>query len=381
VGEGVAYADERATLHALSTAVLAVTQHMSTREVLQMIVESARTLLDARYAALGVPDDRGAFAQFLTSGVSEEERRAIGPLPRQHGLLGAMLREARAERIVDIRADPRFEGWPAAHPELADFLGMPIRASGQVMGAIYLANKCGGGGFSEDDEHLLGVLAAHAAIALTNARLFERSRELALVEERNRIARELHDAVAQKLFSLRLTAEAAAVLVERDPARAREELARVQRLSAEALAELRAVVVEMRPPDLDEDGLVGALRKHVEVLGRVHDARLIFHGTDLPVLSRSREEVVLRIAQEALHNALRHAHADTVEVTLGRRRRGGVCVEIRDDGIGFDVAASRAHGHLGLVSMRERAESVGGRLVVTSSAGRGTTVLLELPRG
>ena len=143
-----------------------------------------------------------------------------------------MLHEAKPERLADVRKDPRFEGWPDAHPDMSDFLGMPITDGDEILGALFLANKrCpkpdGGCGFTAEDEELLSILAQHAAIALTNARLYERSRELTIAEERSRIAHELHDAVSQKLFSLRLTAQAAAALVDRDPARAKGELQQV----------------------------------------------------------------------------------------------------------------------------------------------------------
>src|ERR1051326_820752 len=231
--------DSRPAMERLSAAVLAVAAHRSVRDVLQTIVGTARSLLDAEYAALGVPDDLGGFAEFVVDGVSDEQRVAIGPLPRQHGMLGVMMANPEPERLADLRSDPRFGWWPAAHPVLGAFLGVPILAGDDILGAVYLANPRGRAEFSEDDERLLGVLATHAAIALTNARLFKQGRELPLVQERQRIARELHDAVAQTLFSLRLTAQAASALVRRDPDRAVTELETVAQLAAEAADELR----------------------------------------------------------------------------------------------------------------------------------------------
>src|SRR5262249_39455943 len=150
----------------------------------------------------------------------DEQRAAIGPLPRQHGMLGVMMANPEPERLADLRSDPRFGWWPAAHPVLGAFLGVPIVDGDEILGALYLANPRGRAESSAEDGRRLGVLAAHAATALTTARLFEAGRELTIVQERQRIARELHDAVAQTLFSLRLTAQAASALVRRDPDRA-----------------------------------------------------------------------------------------------------------------------------------------------------------------
>jgi signal transduction histidine kinase len=376
----------RSGLYAVSSALLAMSRHLEVRDVLKTIVASARELLYAEYAALGVPDNHGGFAQFVVDGVSDEQWKAIGPLPRQHGILAAMLHESRPERLADVRKDPRFEGWPAAHPDLSDFLGLPIRDGDEIIGALFLANKrCpkpqGGCGFTEEDEELLSILAQHAAIALTNARLYERSRELTIAEERSRLAHELHDAVSQKLFSLRLTAQAAAALIDRDPVRAKGELQQVATLAGEAVDELRAAVVELRPAALDEDGLVATLRTQIQVLDRAHTARVTFAGRGIRALPASQEEALLRVAQEALHNALRHSGAGRVEVTLEKCGPGAV-LRVTDDGSGFDPTAIRRAGrHLGLVSMRDRAGGVGGTLTVESAPGKGTTIEMEVPGG
>jgi signal transduction histidine kinase len=392
-------------IEAVSAALLAMNRRLEVREVLQTIVSSARELLGAQYAALGVPDDHGGFAQFVVDGVSDEQWKAIGPLPRQHGVLAAMLREAEPVRLADVRDFESFAGWPRAHPVMTDFIGMPVMDGEEILGAVFLANKeCAGPrqdpgedagedarkgcGFTQEDERLLRILADHAAIALTNARLYERSRELTLAGERARIAHELHDAVSQKLFSLRLTAQAAAALVDHAPGRAKEEIRQVAALAAEAADELRAVVVELRPAALDEDGLVAALRTQADVLDRVHSASVTFRASRVRALPAAQEEAVLRVAQEAMHNALRHAHAATVAVTLeGGRDSGdgtgkGVRLRVRDDGRGFDPDAVRQAGrHLGLVSMRDRAAGVGGTLTVQSEPGKGAVIELEVPGG
>jgi signal transduction histidine kinase len=364
-------------LERVSQVVLAVARQLSTRDVLQMIVRSARSLVAARYAALGVPDDRGSFGEFVVDGIPDSQRKAIGPLPRQHGMLGVLLREGKPIRVSDIRADPRFEGWPRAHPDMSDFLGVPIRDGSDVLGIIFAACKRQPGGFTERDEQLLGLFASHAAIALTNARLYERGRELSVLEERARLARDLHDAVSQKLFSIRVKARAAEVLVGRDPDRAVAEIQSVAALSGQAHAELRAVIDGLAPPDLAAGGLAGSLRSYSVLAGRTYGVEVRFHADpDLPALGAQPEAAVYRVAQEALHNALRHSGAAAICVSLFARRRR-VILEVADSGRGF--VAEAASGGLGLASMRERAASAAGTLTVRSAPGEGTLVRLELP--
>ena len=367
------------TLKAVSDAVLAVAAELSVEEVLQRLVESARELADARYAALGIPDGEGGFSQFLTAGMSEAMIAGLGPLPRQHGVLGAMLEEREPFRTPDIHGHPRFRGWwPKGHPDMRSFLGVPIVARERVIGAFYLTDKIGAAEFRDDDQQLIELLAAHAAIAITNARLFEESRELSVLSERNRLALELHDAVSQKLFGLVLTAESAGTLLERDPDSAREQVAKLQALAQEARDELRSLVFELRPPDLERDGLCGMLRKHVELLGRLQPVEI---DLDLEAeLERepARDSELLRIAQEAINNSLRHAQAQHLAVRL-HREDGRVRLEIEDDGVGFDPSARALRAtHLGLTSMEERAERIGGRLEIRSAPGSGTRVRIDV---
>jgi signal transduction histidine kinase len=364
-------------LERVSQVVAAVARQLSARDVLQMIVRSARSLVDARYAALGVPDDQGGFAEFVVDGISQRQQRAIGPLPRQHGMLGVLLREGAPLRLADIRADPRFEGWPSAHPDMSDFIGEPIRDDKQVLGIIFASCKRAPGGFTQRDERLLGLFASHAAIALTNARLYERGRELSVLQERARLARELHDAVSQKLFGIRAKARAAEVLVERDPGQAAAELRSIAALGGEAHAELRAVIDGLAPPDLAAGGLAGSLRSYAVLAGRTHGVQVRFEAAgQLPALGAQRETSVYRVAQEALQNALRHSGAPDVCVSLSVRRNR-VVLEVADRGRGFVPGA--APSGLGLASMRERAQAAGGTLTVRSAPGQGTVVRLEVP--
>jgi signal transduction histidine kinase len=303
----------------------------------------------------------------------------MGPLPRTHGLLGAMLETAEPHRTEDLHAHPRFRGWwPAGHPDMRTFLGVPIVAPEGVIGAFYLSDREDGEAFGTEDQALIELLAAHAAIAITNARLYERSHELSVLSERNRLALELHDAVSQKLFSLVLSAEAAGTLLDRDVDAARTQVFRIREVAGEALDELRSLILELRPPDLARDGLCGALRKHVDVLRRLHGIPIDLE-LDAGVSAGMRgDPEILRIAQEALQNALRHAAAQHLSVRLGADD-GLLVLEVSDDGAGFEPGDPELRSRrLGLTSMEERAQRLGGRLEIRSTPGAGTAVRLEV---
>jgi signal transduction histidine kinase len=365
----------------MNDVVLAIAGELRLDAVLDQLVHAARELVNARYAALGIPDEDGVeFDQFLHAGMSDDLVAELGPLPRTHGMLGAMLSDPRPFRTDDITKDQRFRGWwPDAHPRMRSFLGVPIVAKGDIIGAFYLTEKEDASSFTQADEQIIAVLAAHAAIAIENARLFEASRELSVVEERNRLARELHDAMTQNLFSLALTAEAAAGLVHTDPARAQAEIDRVRALARDTQAELRSLIFELRPPQLEADGLVATIGKDLEVLGRAHGLKADLRVDGTPELDSEVELELYRIVQEALNNAVRHAQAETIEVEVDARA-AHIRITVRDDGVGFDPGARAIRERrLGLTSMRERAERLGGILSVETAREAGTVVCVEAP--
>jgi signal transduction histidine kinase len=295
-------------------------------------------------------------------------------------MLGAMLEGAEPHRTTDIRADPRFRGWwPSAHPQMRSFLGVPIVSRGEIIGAFYLTDKVGADAFDEADQQVIEMLAAHAAVAIVNARLYERSRELSVVEERTRVARELHDSVTQNLFGVVLAAEAAATLLDRDTDGARAQIERVQDLARAGMEELRSLIFELRPPALADDGLAATLRKHVGVLRHVHHQDIALQVAGSPGAGGVADGEVFRIAQEAVHNAVRHAHAQHIRVGLDARD-GRLVLTVDDDGVGFDPGAAALRSRrLGLTSMEERARGLGATLTIASSRGSGTRVRLEVP--
>ncbi|MFL6205492.1 MAG: GAF domain-containing sensor histidine kinase [Acidimicrobiales bacterium] len=359
-------ADRSAALAAVSEALLGIAGDLRSDAVLERLVEAARGLGGATYAALGVPDEEGdGFSRWISAGLTDAEIDAIGPLPRDHGLLGAALHDPQPFRSADVLSDARFGGWwPSAHPDLEAFLAVPIVFRGQVVGAFYLANK--DGGFTEDDQRLVRDLADHAAVLIEHSRLYEARRELSVLEERNRLARELHDALTQSLFGLRLRLEADDV----DGARS---------LLEDIFGELRSLILQLRPPDLERDGLVASLAKHLDVVGRTHGIATRLDAGSLGQVEPDTEQALFRIAQEAVTNVVKHARAGSVTVHL-QRDDGTISLEVDDDGHGFDPSdRAISSRRLGLLSMQERAVDLGGSLVVESGVGSGTSVRAKVP--
>src|SRR5437763_5362672 len=190
-----------ARLQALDEATRALAAELSLDQVLQRIVEVAARVAGARYGALGIAGPDGYLTDFITTGISPEEREKIGPLPRGHGLLGVLIRQGQSLCVPHIAHDPRRVGFPPHHPPMTSLLGVPIRVRSQVVGDLYLTDKIGAPEFSADDQHLIELLAAHAGIAIENARLYAQVRELTQLHERERIGRDLHDGIIQDIYA------------------------------------------------------------------------------------------------------------------------------------------------------------------------------------
>jgi len=368
-----ARSDESVVSYVLS--LLSLSESPDLTLILQRILRAARVAVAARYAALGVPDGRGGFARFITEGISEKRAALIGELPRVHGVLGALL-ESGPILLRDIRRHPRFSYYPQHHPVMTDFLGVPITHRGEVLGNIFLSGRRGGQ-FTAADRRAVETLAHIAGVAIANADVYSSTHELAVAEERTRVARELHDAASQRLFSLVYEARAAAMRA-RDPEDA-AAFSRLEQRAAETLHELRGLVFALRPKSLERDGLVVTLRDHVDALRRTHGIEIGVEADADLGLSLDAELELLRIAQEAVYNAVKHGGGAPVRVTL-RRARGAVTLHVRDSGPGFDPAALphtvRSHG---MTTMRQRARALGASLEVTSAPGAGVLVSVRVP--
>ncbi len=365
-------------LEALDEAVRGIARVLDVDRVLQRIVDQVRVLVHADYAALGTVDDEGMIALFITSGIPPDQRLRIGHPPLGHGLLGLIIREARPFRIADIATDERRYGFPPNHPPMHAFLGVPVHAGGRAAGNLYLTRGPGGREFTTGDQELVERFALHAGIAIENARLHDRVQRLTIVEERERIGRDLHDRIIQRLYGITLLLDDVPALVTEDAAMARDRVEDAIGSLTSAIQEIRTFVFGLRPVELGERGLVGALE---QIAGEVNrnvglEVSLRVEPGIAPPIEEAAE--LLSVAREALANAARHAEATAAEIDLsddGNAFR----LEVIDDGRGFDASVPAPAGHHGLDNMRQRAVQLGGMLEVGSQKGRGTRIILTLP--
>ncbi len=369
-------------LAALDEATRGIAGVLSAERVLQQIVDNVRRLVGARYAALGIVNEQRQIDPFITSGLSRAERDRIGPPPRGHGLLGLIMEEGRAIRVPEIRGHPRSVGFPPNHPPMRSLLGVPISVRGRVLGNLYLTDKEDGAPFTDKDQRLVELFAAHAGIAMENARVHEQEQRLAILEERQRIGRDLHDGVIQSIYAVGLMLDDALEVVPTDPAGASEKIEHAIESINLTIRDIRNFIFGLRPEPLDQAGLVEALAAMAEEfrVNTMIDIALEVNGPADFEMPADDTMQMLHLTREALSNVARHARATHAEIRLVANERA-LELAIVDDGVGFDPTARRGPGHMGLGNMRTRAAELGGDLLVESAVGRGTRVAVRVPLG
>ncbi len=368
-----------AALEALSDAVGAVAGELDVETVLQLIVDRVRTLVGARYAALGIVDDHRRIERFITSGITAAERASLGRLPEGHGLLGLIITEGRSLRVPDIGSHPASSGFPPGHPPMRSLLGVPVRIKGRIIGNFYLTDKQASAEFSDDEQRLTELFAQHAGIAIENARLHEAVGRLAVIEERDRIGKDLHDGIIQSIYGVSLSLEDMPELLEEDPAEAQARVDRAIDALHDTIRDLRGFIFGLRPELVDRNDLVGLL---VALAEQLHQNSLVEVALELPdglvePPAHVRAEL-LQIARESLSNVARHARATKATVRLAPEGTDLV-LEISDNGRGFEPMATPPHGHYGLANMYDRATALHGDLVVESAPGSGTRIIVRIP--
>ena len=372
--------DTQGRLRSLLKANQAIIEHLDLAVVLQRIVEAAVELVDAQYGALGVISKSGGLEQFINVGMSPEQVAIVGHLPEGRGLLGAVIDHPHPIRIPRIAEHELSVGFPANHPDMISFLGVPVRVRDEVYGNLYLTNQKSGE-FSDEDEQLVTALAATAGIAIENARLFTEVAEaradrqrLDLLEERGRIARDLHDHVIQQLFGTGLELQSIAGLTSDDAVKERI-IQSVTQLDA-SISQIRTVIFALT---LNSDDTKPAVRHAIidlanEVAPSLADTPGVsFSGpVDLMVTGTLAEDV-MAVCREALTNVIRHASATRTSVDLSVAD-STLVLTVADNGVGLSKTERRS----GLANLEQRAVARGGDFAI-SSTKKGTTLRWSVP--
>ncbi len=366
---------ERLEEMAASAETLAANGDLS--EVLRLLSLRARELTGAEFAAIGIFGAEGSLERFVYAGIDDAVARRLGDPPVGRGLLGTLARRDRPLRLDDLTAHPDSVGWPAEHPAMRAFLGVPIRAGGRTIGSLYMTRSAGALAFSESDELAAALLALQVAGTVSAAIAQERNARMVLLEERVRIAHDLHDGTIQSLYAIGLQLSAAAETAGNSS---------VSKVLSDSLGQIDTVIADIRgyismleatlpdsEPDLSRD-LAFAVR---QIVPDGVDTRINITAAGLQEIRARESEDLLYIAREALSNAVRHGHATKIGVDL-RQTAEATALTIQDNGVGFDADSVR--WGLGSVTMRTRAERINGSLTVIGIPGMGTTIRVLLPR-
>jgi signal transduction histidine kinase len=367
------------SLRQLLQAVLSIGSGLDLNVVLHRIVTAAVELVDAKYGALGVLDENKTRLQdFLTVGLDDDQRARIGHLPDGHGILGLLIVDPKPIRLPDLREHPDSYGFPEHHPPMRSFLGVPIRVRGEVFGNLYLTDKTSAEVFTDVDEELVVALAAAAGVAIENARLHGRVGEMAMLEDRERIAQDLHDTVIQRLFATGLLLQGASRLAERPEVRERIDQA-VDDLDL-TVKHIRTAIFGLEHTRARGEGVRRrVLALTAEAAGSLgFEPRVLFDG---PVDAAVRDELatdLLATLRESLANVAKHAGAHRVDVEV--LCNGELVLRVADDGRGpaADGALEVGHGH-GLVNLRRRADRWDGRCTLEPGPNGGSVLTWQVP--
>ncbi len=347
----------------------------------QLLVETARTIRESfNYHHVHIGMVEGERVVFKTRNAANPEDEVfqccedVTPIVGREGISGWVAGTGESLIVPDVMKDVRFI--PSKNDQTRSETAIPIKIKGQVIGVIDVESDQVDG-FDESDLVVLQSLADQVAVAIENARLYEQARYFAALEERQKLARELHDSVSQALYGIVLGARTARTLLDRDPAQAAQPLDYILSLSEAGLAEMRALIFELRPESLQTEGLVAALGKLVNALGARHQLEVRLEAGDEPDVSIEVKESLYRIAQEAMNNIAKHAQAQHASLQL-KVGNDELTLEISDDGVGFDTS-QQFPGHLGMHTMRERAEKAGGTIAIESVPDAGTRIQVTIP--
>ncbi len=369
--------EDPAKLRRVLEATLLLEGDLELQVLLRHFIEEARSMTAARYGALGVlNEDHTALSQFLTVGLEPDEEHRIGARPTGRGVLGVLINDPHPLRLSKIAAHDESYGFPANHPPMTSFLGVPIKVRDEVYGNLYLTDKVGWSEFTRDDEALVEALALAAGIAIEKTRLHLRVKEVAVYEDRDRVARDLHDTVIQRLFAVTLSLQSMAGAAEAAGMtdRLREAVSNIDA----TIRQVRSTIYELGSADIDQGvraTLLALIRDLSAVVG--FEVRTSLDGPVDAAITDELAEHLLATVREALTNVGRHAHASEASVNLSIK--GDLCIlQVRDNGRGL-VETQSGEGGLGLGNLRRRAEKLHGQLVIENLDTGGTLLTWQVP--
>jgi len=363
------------TQRSLLDAMLAVTTGLSLPVVLQRVIAAACTLVDARYGALGVLGEGNALSEFMTHGAPDGMAQAIGHHPEGLGILGLLIAKPEPIRLRDLTKHPQAFGFPAHHVDMRSFLGVPIRLRDSVFGNLYLCEKRSAEEFTEEDEALAVSLAAVAAVAIDNARLHARLQDLAVIEDRERIARDLHDKVIQRLFATGMGLQGLTRTLDEIAATKVDQA--VDELDA-VIAEIRTSIFDLEARPASRPNLSAAVLDLVDRVVRDSNVEptVVIEGPLHERVAPELGEDLLATTRELLTNVVRHANARRVEVRIDVT--DDLLLEVHDDGIGISLEREPQRGH-GIANACARASARGGHATVTAHHEGGTIATWRVP--
>lgn len=381
--------EQKEQLEALHSAALTLTTELDLGEVLQKVVDLSRGLVKANYGALGVVEEEtDHIAQFITSGITDEQRAQIGEVPKGHGLLGLLIKEGKSIRISSIPDHKESAGFPPNHPEMETLLGVPIKSGEKIIGDLYMCDKTlvtqNGQleyvNFSERDQIILEMFATQAAIAIENAQLYRKMLRLSVLEERERFAMDMHDGIIQSIFGAGLILENAQQSLKSNPDNTDSLIVEAMHGLNDVNRDIRNYVLDLRPNRFQGRDLIAGLEELLRELraNSFLNVNLNHSTDDFSSLTPEQTVQILHISQEGLNNIRKHARAINVDIHL-EKKNGDLLLVIEDDGIGFNPTLARSEEAQGIKNMHERAKSLGGKIQLISSKGEKTRIKFLMP--
>lgn len=362
-------------LRKVATMVMHAAEADTMELMLQQIADIARDLIGAKYAALGVPDQKGGLKHFQVSGMKKDEIEQISHPPVGLGLLGSIMRQKEPIRLENITHHHESVGFPDGHPQMKSLLGVPIQLGDQLFGIFYLSDRIDEKPFTEDDQWLLEIMAGYAALIIAEKHINNQKRQIVVMQEREQIGMALHDGVIQSIYALGMRLD----LAQRQNKVTKDDISATLVGLNQIIEDIRAAIFQLR----DENQQTLTLRRRIQrIISQLYIPDQISVSLNFPEhtipMSEDMMETLEMMTNECLSNVVRHANATEILITA-RDNGNFIEITVEDDGQGFSVNHLNEHRGLGLKNLERRARMHGGSVKIDSIKHEGTTVIIQIP--